>query len=136
PVTGSGGVLVGRVRKVGPAHPAQHLAVGDRVCPSISLSLIPLVLDAVHDVNVRTTQVQVSGQAILFESANIAVLPDDFTVPVAIGVIDVCGAPTHVHRLLSPGQSVAIMGAGKAGLLSAVAAREAIGASGRLVVFD
>lgn len=140
PVTGSGGVLVGRVREVGPAHPARRLArplrAGDRVCPSISLSLIPLVLDAVHGVNIATTQVRVSGRAILFESANLAVLPDDFGVPVAIGIIDVCGAPTSVHRLLAPGQSAAILGAGKAGLLCAVAAREALGPDGRLAVFD
>lgn len=136
PVTGSGGVLVGRVREVGALHPARHLEIGQLVCPSISLSLIPLVLDSMGEVNIATTQVRVSGRAVLFESASIAVLPDDFGIPMATGIIDVCGAPTSVHRMLRPGQSVAIMGAGKGGLACAVAAREAVGPDGRITVFD
>ncbi|MGE0241401.1 MAG: L-erythro-3,5-diaminohexanoate dehydrogenase [Parvibaculaceae bacterium] len=136
PVTGSGGVVVGRVLEIGPDHPAHHLKVGQLVCPSISLSLIPLILDCIEHVDIATTQVRASGKAVLFESANIGLIPDDFPVPLAVGVIDVCGAPTTVHRSLERGQSVAIMGAGKAGLVSAVAAREAIGPEGRIVGFD
>lgn len=136
PVTGSGGVVVGRVLEVGPDHPAQYLKAGQLVCPSVSLSLIPLTLDHIHHVDIVTTQVRASGKAVLFESATIGLIPDDFPVPLAVGVIDVCGAPTTVNRSLERGQSVAIMGAGKAGLVSAIAAREAIGPEGRIVSFD
>ncbi|MDQ2067750.1 hypothetical protein Q9295_15340 [Xinfangfangia sp. CPCC 101601] len=136
PVTGSGGVVVGRVRQIGPAHPRQDLKIGDLICPCVSLSLIPMRLTSVGEVNIATTQVMAQGQAVLFASANIGLLPDDLEQPLAVGVLDVCGAPTTVFRALSPGQKVAILGAGKAGLISAVAARRAIGPQGLLVAFD
>src|SRR5512140_849863 len=59
PVTGSGGVLLGRVSAVGPAHPAAGaLRPGDRVVTLGSLSLTPLRLDridAVHPAAARIT---------------------------------------------------------------------------------
>lgn len=136
PDTNSGGVLVGRIIEIGSTHPARHLKAGQRICPSISLSLVPLVLDEVNSVNIATTQVGVRGRAILFETANIAVIPDDFDVALALSAIDVCGAPATVHRSVKTGQSVAILGAGKAGMMAAVAARQAAGPLGRVVAFD
>ncbi|QIG47960.1 L-erythro-3,5-diaminohexanoate dehydrogenase [Nordella sp. HKS 07] len=136
PVTGSGGVVVGRALEIGPDHPARYLKAGQLVCPSVSLSLMPLTLDRIEHVDIATTQVRASGKAVLFESATIGLIPEDFPVRLAVGIIDVCGAPTTVHRSLERGQSVAIMGAGKAGLVSAVAARAAVGPEGRIVSFD
>lgn len=136
PVTNSGGVLVGRILEIGSSHPARHLTVGQRVCPSISLSLIPLVLDEIRSVNIATAQVAVRGKAVLFETANIGVIPEDFDIRLAMSVIDVCGAPATVHRRVKVGQSVAVLGAGKAGLMAAVAARQAAGPGSRIVAFD
>src|SRR5512138_1913956 len=46
PVTGSGGVLLGRVRAIGPRHPAAgDLAPGDRIVTLVSLTLTPLRID-------------------------------------------------------------------------------------------
>ena len=45
PVTGSGGILVGRVRAVGPGHPAAgSLRPGERIVTLVSLTLTPLRL--------------------------------------------------------------------------------------------
>lgn len=136
PVTNSGGVLVGRILEIGSNHPARHLKVCQRVCPSISLSLIPLILDEILSVNIATAQVAVRGKAILFETANIGVIPTDFEIRLAMSVIDVCGAPATVDRWVKAGQSIAILGAGKAGLMAAVAARQAAGPGSRIVAFD
>src|SRR5512140_2759699 len=52
PATGSGGVLVGRVRAVGPAHPAaKALRPGERIVTLVSLSLTPLRLDRIRAVH-------------------------------------------------------------------------------------
>src|SRR5207248_9375834 len=46
PVTGSGGMLIGRVAEVGPEHPARgELERGDRIAPRGSLTLTPPVLE-------------------------------------------------------------------------------------------
>ena len=136
PVTRSGGVAVGRIREVGPGHPAHGTAPGTLICSGVSLSLTPLTLSAIHEIDVRSAQLRVTGQAVLHETAHFGVLPEDFDLRSAMAVMDVCGAPTVVHRSVAPGERVAIMGAGKAGLLAAVAAREALGPAGEVVVFD
>jgi TfoX/Sxy family transcriptional regulator of competence genes len=85
----------------------------------------------------RSEQVPCRGHAILFGRSIAAVLPDDLPVPLALAVMDVCGAPALTHRVVSqsadrfgdaPGKGpvVAILGAaGKSGSLSAAAARRA-----------
>jgi L-erythro-3,5-diaminohexanoate dehydrogenase len=136
PVTGSGGIAVGRLLESGPDHPARGLAPGTPISSGISLSLTPLVLDAVHSVDIETAQVRASGKAVLFESSPFAVVPADFGLPTAMAIIDVAGAPTIVRRKLAPGDSIAVFGAGKAGLLCAAAARETLGDAGRIALFD
>jgi L-erythro-3,5-diaminohexanoate dehydrogenase len=135
PVTGSGGMFVGRVLEIGPALVSRtDIAVGDRIASLVSLTLTPLQLEAIERVDVATGQVDVRGQAILFESALYARLPDDLPVDVALAVLDVAGAPAQVRRLAQPGQTVCVIGAdGKSGLLSCVQARERVGAHGRVV---
>lgn len=136
PVTGSGGCLVGRIAEIGPDAAPGTPPPGTRICPIVSLSLIPLQLDEIQHVDIRRCQVSVVGKAILFPTATYGVVPDDFDLTTAIAVIDVCGAPARLLRMAQPAQSVAILGAGKAGLLSLVAAREAVGPSGKVVMFD
>lgn len=135
PVTGSGGMFVGRVLAIGSAHtPRDGVAAGDRVASLVSLTLTPLRLDVVESVDVATGQVRVRGTAILFESGIYARLPDDLPTDVALAVLDVAGAPAQVRRLAKPGQTVCVIGAdGKSGLLSCAQAREQVGRNGRVI---
>jgi len=126
PVTGSGGMLIGRLEARGPRYtgPLRGAEVGSRVATLVSLTLTPLRIDSVHAVHAHAHQVEVSGHAILFSSAPAAVLPDDLPEPLALAVLDVCGAPAQVIRYadpLGPGATVLVMGAGKSGLLSLAA---------------
>lgn len=137
PVTGSGGMLIGRVTRVGKAHPASGtLREGDRIATLVSLTLTPLVLDEVRAVHPHAERLDVTGRAILFASGPFARLPEDFAEPVALAIFDVCGAPAWVARLAQPGQTVVVIGAGKSGSLSCAAAKERVGASGRVVAMD
>lgn len=136
PATGSGGVLVGRVAGIGPDFPRGSLVPGDRVCTMVSLSLTPLVLDSIRAIDIKTAQVEAAGRAILFESGLYAAMPADIPSAVALSLFDVAGAPGTILREARPGETVLVMGAGKAGSLSLLAAREAIGPAGRLIAAD
>jgi L-erythro-3,5-diaminohexanoate dehydrogenase len=139
PVTGSGGMLVGVVDEVGPASPL-GLAVGDRVATLVSLTLTPLaVADGLARWDGRSEQVPCDGHAILFGRSIAARLPEDLPAPLALAVLDVCGAPALTTRVVrgacgdfTDPPSVAVLGAaGKSGSLSLAAARRA--GAGRLV---
>jgi L-erythro-3,5-diaminohexanoate dehydrogenase len=158
PVTGSGGMLVGVVDEVGPASPL-GLVVGDRVATLVSLTLTPLAItDGLAGWDGRSEQVPCAGHAILFGRSIAARLPDDLPAPLALAVLDVCGAPALTARVVTAAASrrswssqrgeavpevdpaktdgrpvaVAVLGGGgKSGSLSLAAARRA--GAGRLV---
>jgi L-erythro-3,5-diaminohexanoate dehydrogenase len=137
PVTGSGGVLVGRVRAVGARHPAAgQLRPGERVVTLVSLSLTPLRLDRVVAVHPEIERIECQGRAILFATGLWARLPADLPEAVALAVLDVCGAPALAARHLRPGQRVLVLGAGKSGALVAAQARTQVGPSGAVVLAD
>jgi L-erythro-3,5-diaminohexanoate dehydrogenase len=136
PVTDSGGVLIGRVAAIGPQFPRGELRIGDRICTMVSLSLTPLTLGPIQDVNWQTAQVTTEGQAVLFETGLFAPIPDDIPLAVVMALLDVAGAPAIVARTVRPGDTVCIMGSGKAGTLCLYAAREALGSTGRLIAVD
>jgi L-erythro-3,5-diaminohexanoate dehydrogenase len=125
PVTGSGGMLTGTVEEVGPASPL-GLKPGQRVATLVSLTLTPLTItDGLAAWDALSEQVPCEGHAILFARSIAAVLPDDLPVPLALAVMDVCGAPALTSRVVKEGAVVVIVGAaGKSGSLSAVAARQ------------
>jgi L-erythro-3,5-diaminohexanoate dehydrogenase len=128
PVTGSGGMLTGVVEEAGPASPL-GLHPGDRIATLVSLSLTPLVItDGLEDWDAASEQVPCEGHAILFGRSIATVLPEDLPGPLALAVMDVCGAPALTHRVVAARLSpvVAIIGAaGKSGSLSVAAARQA-----------
>jgi len=128
PVTGSGGMLTGVVEEAGPGSPLR-VRPGDRVATLVSLTLTPLVIhDGLRRWDGLSEQVPCDATATLFARSIVAVLPDDLPVPLALSVMDVCGAPALTSRVVSarPGATVAVLGAaGKSGSLSAAAAREA-----------
>lgn len=133
PVTGSGGMLVGRIREIGAAYDGPIKAVpGDRIATLVSLSLTPLRINRIKKVFMDRDQVEVEGYAILFSSGIGERLPDDFPRDAALAALDVAGAPAQVYRLVKPGMNVGIIGTGKSGLLCAAAARKMLGDSGRL----
>ncbi len=134
PVTGSGGVLIGTVAALGDKMKDKDLKVGDRVVTLVSLSLTPLKLEEILEVRPEVDQVDVRGQAVLFESGLYAKLPSDIPENLALAVLDVCGAPAQTAKLVHPEQTVIIMGAGgKSGILSVYAARQELGPTGRLI---
>ena len=126
PVTGSGGMLTGTVEEVGPESPL-GLEPGQRVATLVSLTLTPLsITDGLSSWDGLSEQVPCEGHAILFARSIAAVLPDDLPVPLALAVMDVCGAPALTSRVVKEGAVVVIIGAaGKSGSLSAAAARQA-----------
>jgi len=125
PVTHSGGMLIGKVAAQGPR--AKFFAeVGQSLATLVSLTLTPLHLEEIFQVDLATGQVAARGHAILFASGVAAPLPDDLPRRTALAVLDVCGAPAWVRRGVDPQDRILIVGAGKAGVLSAFAAREKI----------
>jgi L-erythro-3,5-diaminohexanoate dehydrogenase len=137
PVTGSGGMLVGRVAEVGPVIRRRgDLEVGDKIATLVSLSLTPLEMQEIKHIDMKNGQVEITGKAILFESGIYAKMPDDVPDRVALAVFDVCGAPAQTARLVKPGNSVVIFGAGgKSGLTVLRQARLSSG-SGNIVAVE
>lgn len=134
PVTGSGGMLLGRVRQVGLRHPdAQRLRAGDRVATLVSLSLTPLRIDGVRAVRRTSAQIDVEGEAVLFASGPYAILPSDLPERLALAALDVAGAAPQIARLARPGSTICILGAGgKSGVLCAAEARRTGGPTARV----
>jgi L-erythro-3,5-diaminohexanoate dehydrogenase len=126
PVTGSGGMLTGHVEEVGP-HSPLGLEPGQRVATLVSLTLTPLqITDGLARWDGQSEQIPCEGHAILFARSIAAVLPDDLPTPLALAVMDVCGAPALTRRVVTAGAVVLVVGAaGKSGSLSAAAARQA-----------
>jgi L-erythro-3,5-diaminohexanoate dehydrogenase len=135
PVTGSGGMLIGRVKEIGPEFPnEQGLKPGDRIATLVSLSLTPLQIHRIREVHLAAHQLEIDGEAILFASGIYVRIPEDIDERLALAVFDVAGAPAQTARLVHPGDAVVVLGgAGKAGLLSLYAAKRAAGARGRTI---
>jgi len=137
PVTGSGGMLIGKVREIGPAHPARGtLEVGDRIATLVSLSLTPLVIDGILAIHPKIDRVDVQGRAILFATGLYAKLPTDMTDALALAALDVCGAPALVARYAKPGMRIGVLGAGKSGALCLAQARRSLAGQGELIAID
>jgi L-erythro-3,5-diaminohexanoate dehydrogenase len=137
PVTGSGGMLIGRVAAVGPAYPAQQkpVQVGDRIATLVSLTLTPLQIRRVKRVHPRIDRVDIEGHAILFASGIFARLPEDLPETVALAVLDVAGAPAQTRKLVNPNDTVVVVGGGgKSGLLCLYEAKKKRGV--RTVAID
>ena len=129
PVTGSGGILVGRVADIGPGYPTDDLAVGARIVPLASLSLIPLALESIGAVKPDSPQIPVRGRATLRAIVPYSHVPEDLPLAAVVSALDVYGVASHTRALASPGVSVTVFGAGRAGLLAVAAARDAGAAS-------
>jgi L-erythro-3,5-diaminohexanoate dehydrogenase len=120
PVTGSGGMLIGRVAQIGPKFPVERkpVAVGDRIATLVSLTLTPLQIRRIKKIHTKIDRVDIEGHAILFSSGIFSKLPADLPETVALAVLDVAGAPAQTEKLVQDGQTVVVIGGGgKSGVL-------------------
>ncbi|MFQ5559491.1 MAG: L-erythro-3,5-diaminohexanoate dehydrogenase [Nitrospinota bacterium] len=135
PWTGSGGMFIGEVKKIGPAlRGTINLCPGDKIASLVSLSLTPLKIEKIINVNKETGHVDILGEAVLFESGVWAKLPENLPLSLSLSVLDVAGAPAQADRLVSRGDIVAVLGAaGKSGLLCCYQAKKRAGKKGRVI---
>lgn len=134
PVTGSGGMFIGRVAQIGDDLKGRDLKVGDKIASLVSLSLTPLSIKSINAVHKDIDRVDVTAQAILFESGIYAKLPDDMSEALALAALDVAGAPAQTAKLVKPGDSVLVVGAnGKSGMLCCYEAMKRVGPTGNVV---
>ena len=106
------------------------MLLGDEICTLVSLTLTPLALRSIGAIDIKASQIAVEGHAILFASGLFTRLPNDIPRDAAMALCDVAGAPGHVAKLARPGQTVCVLGSGRAGLLSLCAARQAVARDG------
>jgi len=137
PETGSGGILIGRVAEIGDDfHGKNTLKLGDKIATMVSLSLTPLRIDEILDIDVKTDQVFIKGTAILFDSGLYAKIPRDISEKISVAVIDVTGASGWTAKCVKAGDYVVVLGAGKAGLLCLHEAKKRAGATGKVIAID
>lgn len=135
PVTGSGGMLMGTVAKIGTRWEGKTpVKVGDRIATLVSLSLTPLKIHKIKNIHLDREQAEVEAQAILFSSGIYAVLPEDMSPSLALAVLDVAGAPAQTAHLVRPGQTVLVIGGGgKSGMLCLYEAKKRAGVTGKVI---
>lgn len=133
PVTGSGGMLLGMVKEVG-KDITKEVSAGDEIASLVSLSLTPLKIEKIKAIHMDKDQVDIVGQAILFETGIFAKIPNDMPANIALAALDVAGAPAQVKNLVKKDDSVLILGcAGKSGILCAYQAKKNAGPKGKVI---
>lgn len=136
PWTGSGGMLIGRVAEVGPNY-VGDLKKGDKIATLVSLSLTPLKIEEILEIRPEIDQVDIKGQAILFQSGIYAKLPKDIPQTLALSVLDVAGAPAQTAKICKPGDTVVVLGGGgKSGILCCWQAKKQVGINGHVICVD
>lgn len=136
PWTGSGGMLIGTVKEVGTNYDGD-LKAGDKIATLVSLSLTPLHIDEILEIRTDIDQVDIKGQAILFQSGLYAKLPDDIPESLALSALDVAGAPAQTAKFAKVGDTVMVVGGGgKAGMLVTYEAKKRVGVTGKVICID
>jgi L-erythro-3,5-diaminohexanoate dehydrogenase len=138
PITGSGGMLIGTIKEIGPKFPKiNNLKIGLRIATLVSLSLTPLKIYEIVHLSPSSDQIDIKGEAILFESGIYAILPEDIPERLALAALDVAGAPAQVDRLVSESDIVCIIGGGgKSGILCCYQAMKNVGNYGKVIVVE
>ena len=133
PVTGSGGMFLGRIKEVG-KNLKVNVKPGDKIASLVSLSLTPLKIEKILGVDLSKDQVNIVGQAILFETGIYAKIPSDLPADIVLSALDVAGAAAQVEKLVKKDDNVLILGAGgKSGLLCAYQAKKSAGKNGKVI---
>jgi len=115
PITGSGGMLLGLVEQIGSEYPDKSLKVNQKIATLVSLTSTPLSLEEILSVDYKKERLQVRGKAILFESSLYTTLPEDISEGAALAAFDICGAPLLSVNHAKPGDTIFVLGLGKAG---------------------
>lgn len=134
-ITGSGGTIMGVVEEVGRRHPDfGKIFPGDRICTLISSAMTPLVIHKIHQINMKTGQVELDGYAILFENSIYAPVPDHWTPNLFLALIGEAGSCYESYLLCKKNMTVVVINAmEKVGIISLFALREKLGTTGRLI---
>lgn len=133
PVTGSGGMLLGTVKEIG-KDLNKDVLVGDEIASLVSLSLTPLKIHKILSIHMDKDQVDIEGEAILFETGIFAKIPKDIPSNIALSALDVAGAPAQVKKLVKKNDTVVILGAaGKSGTLCSYQAKKQAGENGKVI---
>jgi L-erythro-3,5-diaminohexanoate dehydrogenase len=133
PVTRSGGMFLGKIKAIG-KNILTDAKVGDKIASLVSLSLTPLVIDKIKHIDLDKDQVEIKGEAILFETGIFAKIPEDIPANIVLSALDVCGAPAQVDLLVKENDAVLILGAaGKSGVLCAYQAKKNAGKDGNII---
>ncbi len=136
PVTGSGGILTGSVSAVGDDYPDGPV-IGTRVVSMVSLTLTPLRLQGVGEVDCGSPHVPVTGTAYLPSGAPWIAYPDGIQFDAALAALDVCNAASQTRALIDADtRTVLVLGGGHAGLVALAAARDSLARGARLVLID
>ncbi len=134
PVTGSGGMLIGKIAHIGGDLKNRDIKVGDKIASLVSLSLTPLKIEKILAVHKAIERVDVVAKAVLYESGIYAKLPGDMPESLALAALDVAGAPAQTRNLVKKNDSVLVLGAsGKSGVLVCYEAKKQAGPNGRVV---
>ena len=137
PVTKSGGMLIGKVKQIGTDLIGKvDLEVGDKIATLVSLSLTPLKIYEIISIDFDTEQVVCKADAVLFESGIFTKIPDDLGEELSLAVMDIAGAPAQVAMNVNAGETVVVMGAGKAGLLCLAEAKKRVAPHGKVVCME
>ena len=137
PVTKSGGILIGRIKEIGADLAVSTDAqVGDKIATLVSLSLTPLKINEITSIDVDTEQVFCKASAILFESGIYTKLPKDLGDQLSLALMDVAGAPAQVAVHVKAGDTVVVVGAGKAGLLCLAEAKKRVAPTGKVICME
>lgn len=133
PVTGSGGMFLGRINTVG-KDIDKDIQKGDKIASLVSLSLTPLKIEKILSIDLHKDQVDIVGQAIIFQSGIFSKIPNDLPANIVLSALDVAGAPAQVNQLVKKDDTVLIIGAGgKSGVLCAYQAKKNAGKCGRVI---
>lgn len=137
PDTGSGGMLVGRIEQIGSDLVGKvDIVEGETVATMVSLTLTPLYIEEIKEIDVDTDQVFVKGKAVLFESGIYAKMSPHLSKALCLAAMDVAGAPGWTAKYVHAGDKVVIIGTGKAGLLCLHEAKKRAGNTGIVIAVD
>lgn len=137
PVTKSGGMLIGTIKEIGKDLEGKIDArVGDKIATLVSLSLTPLKIYEINDIDIDTEQVYCKADAILFESGIFTKIPEDLGQELSLALMDVAGAPAQVAVNAKAGDTVVVIGAGKAGLLCLAEAKKRVSPTGTVICME
>lgn len=133
PITGTGGTLYGEITKIG-TKAEGNFSIGDKVISLSSLTITPIKINKIINIDSHFGQIEVDGYAILFSSGPLMKVSEDIPLKLLLSVLDEAGAPIQTYNLTNPNYNIAIIGAsGELGLMCGFAARKKLESSGRII---